>query len=87
MLAESKELLRSLAQADGLDGTRQGNGQRAAWRAVAFGREIYSFATPGHTLGHVCYFSALLILRRHAVFWRLAGRLFEAHIHRCIGHL
>ena len=41
------------------------------------GREFSIFATPGHTLGHICFFSAPYLFCGDTMFSGGCGRLFE----------
>ena len=41
------------------------------------GREFHVFATPGHTLGHVCFYSAPWLFCGDTLFSGGCGRLFE----------
>lgn len=81
MLAESKSCCNTSAN-DGLwtgGNTRQGSNPSCwRWRYYSrFRREIYSFATPGHTLGHVCCFSHPYLFCGDTLFSGGCGRLFE----------
>lgn len=55
--------------------------------AFVLGHEFSVIATPGHTLGHICYFSKPYLFCGDTLFSGGCGRLFEGHHHKCINHL
>lgn len=55
--------------------------------AFVLGHEFSVIATPGHTLGHICYFSKpYLFAATHCFLVGVVGCLKGQH-HKCINHL
>jgi hydroxyacylglutathione hydrolase len=44
---------------------------------ACFGSRIFYFATPGHTLGHICFYSEPYLFCGDTMFSGGCGRLFE----------